>query len=459
MVRNKKIDIDEFSIDYSLFLKKWWQYRRLVIFGTAIVSLLSLFFLVLLNQTLKSGKYTSSILRGDLGKNNSTIIASLKSTEIIEDVLKTLSIKLEAKELLEQLIIKNGTDPLTDSLKDRIASLENTDIKKLSLKSVDFNLIIKELSNISEDLITIDLFHSPLNISDDQAMNILNKLVLSVNKNIIFHTSFSDENEGAYALNKIDLSIFDGYRNPSELISILDNTLTTISSNLDHLRDRYQGILVDIDLNKINNLTTIAKKIAYETSKQMGMAQSVKPLDIEIQKVERNIEDLMTNLDYLDKKSISKLDTDKISNEKEFSGNIEFEGGTFEKILSIGSSLELNTFRLKTLEIVQKLQFKKNSLNAEKQLLSIPFEYDEKDLTQKKLLMRVKELSADINRAINQVYKFNSPQRAIQFLRNPEIVDKNFKLITLYIKTTLILSLISFFCLSFIAILLPLKKL
>ena len=89
----------------------------------------------------------------------------------------------------------------------------------------------------------------------------------------------------------------------------------------------------------------------------------------------------------------------------------------------------------------------------------IPFEYDEKDLTQKKLLMRVKELSADINRAINQVYKFNSPQRAIQFLRNPEIVDKNFKLITLYIKTTLILSLISFFCLSFIAILLPLKKL
>ena len=125
---------DELSIDVSQLLKKWWYFRKLIFFGTGIIVLLSLFIIIMFNQTIKVKKYTSSILRGDLGDNNSLIIDALNSVDIIDKALKVLSLEeVSANKFLDHLIIKKGTDPLTTSLKARINSLKDSDIKKLAL--------------------------------------------------------------------------------------------------------------------------------------------------------------------------------------------------------------------------------------------------------------------------------------------------------------------------------------
>ena len=59
------------------------------------------------------------------------------------------------------------------------------------------------------------------------------------------------------------------------------------------------------------------------------------------------------------------------------SGNItQLDAEVFDKILSIGSILNLNSFRLNTVEKIQQLQQEKSDLIHQKELLNLPFEYE-----------------------------------------------------------------------------------
>jgi len=173
---------DEISIDIAQLSKKWWYFRKFIVFGTAIVLLSSLFILILSNKTLKEDTYIATVMRGDLGENNSVIIDSLQSKEIIDKVLKTFSLNLNANQFLSQAIITIGSDPLSNSLQTLVTSLSDSDIKRLSVSTNVLDEMIKSLNNTSDDIITLQLHHSLLNLGDKQAISIIYKLIDEVNK-------------------------------------------------------------------------------------------------------------------------------------------------------------------------------------------------------------------------------------------------------------------------------------
>ena len=252
MPSNKNTFInDEFSFDILQLLKKCWYFRKLIFFGTGILILLSLFTLIILNQNIKNKNYTSSVLRGDLGDGNSLIVDTLQSVDIVDEVLRVLSLDVNANKLLQHLIIKKGTDPLTMSLKSRINSLENSDIKKLALSNDDLDSIVKSLDDTSNDRITIEFYHSSLNLNDKQAINIINKLVNDVNDNIGKHTTNSKN-----SLHKIDTDVFNLNKNRAESVIIYTNILRSIEDNITEMK-KNKNILIDIDLEKMVTLKDI----------------------------------------------------------------------------------------------------------------------------------------------------------------------------------------------------------
>jgi len=451
MISKKKVHIDNEFIDILHFLKKWWYFKKLIIFGTVISTLLAAFILLLSIQTLKSEKYISIILRGDLGTDNSIIGNALKSNKIITNVLKTLSLELSANKFLEHLVVKKATNPLSLNLQNRISSLKEHDIKKLDLNREILQSIVKSLDNTSKDLFTVELYHVPLNLNAKQAINIVNKLVDNVNENLQKHTS--DPNNKMY---KIDTSIFDLDRDNSELIIIFSDILRSIEYNLTAMKS-YQSLLIDVDLVKMQTLTNIAKKILLETSKLVGSTYSSEVLNLQLVTAERNIEDLKKTLIDLDKStalSTAKYDDVNVKSVD----NIALNGDMFKTILSIGGELQLNEFRIETLRKIQLFQLERSVLLTERELLKLPFEYTRTDLSLKNISERIFKLTEDVNRAIDQIYKFTQPKKAVEFIRNPELVDYNSNNDTDTKKIILILSLISFFCLSFVAFLLPMSK-
>jgi hypothetical protein len=61
-------------------------------------------------------------------------------------------------------------------------------------------------------------------------------------------------------------------------------------------------------------------------------------------------------------------------NASEPTGNItQLDAEVFDKILSIGSILNLNSFRLGTVEKIQQLQKEKSDLINQKELLNLPY--------------------------------------------------------------------------------------
>ena len=75
-------------IDIVLLLKNWLYFKKLVIFGTLIATLLALFIVILFNNAPKkhnTSNYISAVAQGDLLKNNDRIIAGLRSTEILKN--------------------------------------------------------------------------------------------------------------------------------------------------------------------------------------------------------------------------------------------------------------------------------------------------------------------------------------------------------------------------------------
>ena len=442
---------DEISIDIVQLLKKWWYFRKFIVFGTLIVLLSSLFILILASKTLKGNKYTSTVLRDDLGDNDILIVDTLNSIDIIDKTIKVLSLEVSANELLDHLIITKGTTPNTVKLKSRINSFVDSDLKKLALSNDDLKLMVEDLDEASSDKITIEFYHSPLNLNDKQAINFIKKLVNSANNNIQKYTTSSDNK-----LNKIDTKIFDLKGDNSELIIIFTNILRSIEKNIAELKD-YKNILVNIDLEKMSTFATISKKILMETSTLVGSTYALEVLNLEIITIERNIKDLKNSLLVIDRVTASSEDNYDIT-EKKSSINIALDGDTFKSILSIGSALQLNEFRVETLKKIQNLQLEQTKLLNEKELLKLPFEYTYEDLSLENISARVLGLTKEINIAIAQVYKFTQPKRAIQFISNPEVIKTNEELIHTSLKNSLILSLLGFFCLSFMAFLMPRKN-
>ena len=66
---------------------------------------------------------------------------------------------------MENLILKESTDPLTENLRNKILSADDKKLKSLALTNDEISKIIKDLNDNSKELITIQLYHEPLNIS------------------------------------------------------------------------------------------------------------------------------------------------------------------------------------------------------------------------------------------------------------------------------------------------------
>ena len=77
------------------------------------------------------------------------------------------------------------------------------------------------------------------------------------------------------------------------------------------------------------------------------------------------------------------------TNENSSTNTTQLDGAIFDKILSIGSLLELNDFRLETVKKIQTLQLQRSSFIKQKEYLDLPLEIPLKDLN---LLELEKEL-------------------------------------------------------------------
>jgi len=162
----------------------------------------------------------------------------------------------------------------------------------------------------------------------------------------------------------------------------------------------------------------------------------------------------------LDAKEIKTIESSKQNNSSnEISGNLpQLDAKVFDKILSIGSDLNLNSFRLSTVEKIQQIQQEKSNLLNQKELLELPvsskiIKYDINTIKE-----RIFFLSDKINEANLQILDLTEPKFAFEIIKNPELIDLNSKPITEYIKIVLILAILSFFIISFISILIPAKK-
>ena len=129
----KKINQNNDEIDILELLKKWWSFRKLVIFGTLITGLFTTFIFIFTNEAYlnKKQNYVTAVIKSDLGDQSSLILSSYKSQPYIIETLTRLSLDIDPNELLKNLIIKVSTDPLTENLKNQILSADDKKLKSL----------------------------------------------------------------------------------------------------------------------------------------------------------------------------------------------------------------------------------------------------------------------------------------------------------------------------------------
>ena len=72
----KKINHISDELDILELLKKWWSFRKLIIFGTLIIGLVATFILILANEAYLNKKQTfvTAVLKSDLGDQSSLIL-------------------------------------------------------------------------------------------------------------------------------------------------------------------------------------------------------------------------------------------------------------------------------------------------------------------------------------------------------------------------------------------------
>ena len=261
--KTKHYNESEDEIDLRQLSRQLWYNRKLIFFGTIFVALISSLILFLTNKTFFDNKqsYVMTILNGDLGENNSRIVSALKSNEYISDTLIKLGLELDSTKIRDNLIIQFKTHPLKESLQDRIISLEDKDIKNLDLSSDDLTSIIESLNDKSENIISVKLFHLPLNLTYEQANNFLVSLSKNVNEKILLRSN--RENLG---LNTINTKALDTYFNTYEQLARYTNMINTIQNNIGIMLKNYEDILIGIDLSEYANLANISQKLLHELS-------------------------------------------------------------------------------------------------------------------------------------------------------------------------------------------------
>ena len=454
MAPKKQISINDDEIDIGQLLKKWWSFRKIIIFGTILITLLSTFILVLYNQTFPNQKlqFTRVILQGDLGENNNRIIAALNSREYIQESLDILDIKLDPTDIINNLNIKNSTNALKESLQDRIIALNSKDINELALSSEALSKIYSALDVNSKNFIEINFYHLPLNLSTEQSKQILKVLVENVNKKILIRT-----NRDTIGLQMIDTDNIDLYYNEYEQLARFSTMIGSIQSNLSILSNNYKDLLSSLDLPNISNLANISQKLLYETSKKLGNTIAIDSLNIEIDNKDKEIEDLINSFKVLNTSQLPEVVSsgqENNTNENSSTNTTQLDGAIFDKILSIGSLLELNDFRLETVQKIQTLQLQRSSIIKQKEYLDLPLQIPLKDLNLLEIGERIILLSNIINKAIAQVRTFTQPKAAVEIVSDIELVNLNSN-IKDQTKYVLILSVLGFLILSIISILRP----
>jgi len=94
----------------------------------------------------------------------------------------------------------------------------------------------------------------------------------------------------------------------------------------------------------------------------------------------------------------------------------------------------------------------------QKELLLLPIAVSETEYSIEKLYNRIENLSILINDMINQVRNFTEPKNPLTIVKNPELSIENSVSLNQIAKLVGILSLLAFFIISFISLLLPAKK-
>ena len=454
MASKKQISINDDEIDIGQLLKKWWSFRKIIIFGTILITLLSTFILVLYNQSFPNQKlqFTRVILQGDLGENNNRIIAALNSREYIKESLDILDIKLDPTDIINNLNIKNSTNILKESLQNRIIALNSKDINELALSSEALSKIYSALDVNSKNFIEINFYHLPLNLSTEQSKQILKVLIENVNRKILIRT-----NRDTIGLQMIDTDNIDLYYNEYEQLARFSTMIGSIQSNLSILSNNYKDLLSSLDLPNISNLANISQKLLYETSKKLGNTIAIDSLNIEIDNKDKEIEDLINSFKVLNTSQLPEVVSsgqENNTNENSPTNTTQLDGAIFDKILSIGSLLELNDFRLETVQKIQTLQLQRSSIIKQKEYLDLPLQIPLKDLKLIDVGDRIKVLSNIINNAIAQVRTFTQPKAAVEIVSDIELVNLNSN-IKDQTKYVLILSVLGFLILSIISILRP----
>ena len=450
----KKINNSD-EINISELLKKWWSFRKIVIFGTLIIGLVASFILILANEVHlnKKQNFVTAVIKSDLGDQSFLILSSYKSQPYIIETLKRLSLDIDPNEISNNLIIKKSTDPLTENLKNQILSTDEKKLKSLALTNEELSKIVQNLNDNSKDLITIQFYHEPLSISVAQAKNLIVSLSETINKNLILRSTRENN-----AISLIETNIKTNYFNENEEIARLSDMVNSAQRNISIMKTDYSFLLKNYDLENLSTLANISQKLLFEISKQLGNSIAIDNLNININQKERDIADLKSSLEYLGTQQIDPIGSTSQNNSlNEASGSTtQLDAEVFDKILSIGSVLNLNSFRLSTVEKIQQLQKEKSDLINQKELLNLPFQYDLETTNLDVVSERVVFLVDEVNKVNSQILDMTEPKSAFEIIKNPELIKLNS--INKNAKIILILTILSFFIISFISILIPARK-
>ena len=450
----KKINHNSDEIDISELLKKWWSSRRLVFFGTIIVGLISLFGTILNQNFFQNQKqeYITLVVTGDLAQNNSRIISAFKSSEYIKEAIIQGSFDLSVSDFSKNIKIMFAKDPISEKLQDIIVSLSAKDIKSLNLSEDNLKTLVGNLKDSSKELITIRFNHLPLNLSVTQAQNLILDLTKIINEKISQNTNRED----------IKLMILNNNINNDssefEKLDSLTNNISSLQSNLSILYNNYPEILVNYDLNNILNQANFTQLLLFKLSNTMGNDLAIDKLNIDINSKERMVRSLKESLEYLNINDKFSLNSEFNQQSNNSSSTTQLDGEVFDKILSIGSELELNSFKLETISKIQETEMNKNDLIKQKELLLMPISISEIELNIDNIDRRLDKLSKTVNEMIYQVRSFTEPKKPITIVKNPELSIENSVNLNQIVKLVSILSILAFFILSFISFLLPAKK-
>lgn len=450
----KKINHNSNEIDISELLKKWWSSRRLVFFGTIIVGLISLFGTILNQNFFQNQKqeYITLVVTGDLAQNNSRIISAFKSSEYIKEAIIQGSFDLSVSDFSKNIKIMFAKDPISEKLQDIIVSLSAKDIKSLNLSEDNLKTLVGNLKDSSKELITIRFNHLPLNLSETQAQNLILDLTKIINEKISQNTNRED----------IKLIILNNNINNDssefEKLDSLTNNISSLQSNLSILYNNYPEILFNYDLNNILNQANFTQLLLFKLSNTMGNDLAIDKLNIDINSKERMVRSLKESLEYLNINDKFSLNSEFNQQSNNSSSTTQLDGEVFDKILSIGSELELNSFKLETISKIQETEMNKNDLIKQKELLLMPISISEIELNIENIDRRLNKLSKTVNEMIYQVRSFTEPKKPITIVKNPELSIENSVNLNQIVKLVSILSILAFFILSFISLLLPGKK-